>query len=58
MEELYSIFSWICIAGIIYGVAMAIIWIFIGILGGPCVMLRPPKIPEPPKLPKLPNKGD
>ncbi len=42
---------WMCVAYVVFSVVMIAIWIFIGIMGGPAVRLRRPKIPSPPKVP-------
>lgn len=52
-EALYPVFRLLCIAGIIYAVIMIAVWVCIGILGGPAVYLKPPKIPPMPPLPEM-----
>lgn len=44
---------WMCVIYIIFSVIMIGIWICIGILGGPAMRLKRPKIPEPPSLPEF-----
>jgi len=46
---------WFVVAYVVFSVIMIGIWICIGIMGGPCLRLQPPKIPPPPPLPKLPD---
>lgn len=42
---------WMCVIYIIFSVCMIAIWIYIGIMGGPAIRLKRPKVPPPPKLP-------
>lgn len=51
IPQLFSF--WMCVAYIAFSIIMIIIWICIGILGGPAVRFRPPKIPPPPKIPDV-----
>ena len=41
---------WMCVIYVVFSVIMIAIWICIGILGGPAVRLKRPKIPPPPKV--------
>ena len=52
METAISIlFSfWMCVVYVVFSICMIAIWICVGIMGGPAVRLRRPKIPPPPKL--------
>ena len=42
---------WMCVTYVVYAMVMIAIWICIGLLGGPCMYLKPPKAPPIPSLP-------
>ena len=44
---------WFCVAYVIFAIFMIGIWVCIGIAGGPCMRLKPPKVPPMPPLPKM-----
>jgi amino acid transporter len=46
---------WMCVIYVIFSIVMIAIWVCIGIMGGPAVRLKRPKIPLPPKLPDIPS---
>ena len=46
---------WMCVIYVIFSVIMIGIWICVGIMGGPAVRLKRPKIPPLPKLPDMPS---
>ena len=44
---------WMCVIYGAFSLCMIIIWVCVGIMGGPAMRLKRPKIPPPPKLPDI-----